>query len=53
MAFAPYAQLEEACARYLERPAERAAIAAAGRNLLRGRPQSALLAPAVAALAAG
>jgi hypothetical protein len=53
MAFAPYARLEEACARYLERPAERAAIAAAGRDLLRSRPQSALLAPAVAALAAG
>jgi hypothetical protein len=53
MAFAPYARLEEACARYLERPAERAAIAAAGRDLLRRRPQSALLAPAVAALAAG
>jgi len=53
MAFAPYARLEEACARYLDRPAERAAIAAAGRDLLRSRPQSALLAPAVAALVAG
>jgi hypothetical protein len=53
MAFAPYGRLEEACARYLEHPAERAAIAAAGRDLLRSRPQSALLAPAVAALDAG
>ena len=53
MAFASYAHLEEACVRYLERPAERAAIAAAGRDLLRSRPQSALLAPAVAALGAG
>lgn len=50
MAFALYGRLEEACARYLERPAERAAIAAAGRDLLRSRPQSALLAPAAAAL---
>ena len=52
IAFAPYEGLEAACARYLERPAERAAVAAAGRELLLERPQSALLAPAVAALAA-
>jgi len=52
IAFAPYDGLEAACARYLERPAERAAVAAAGREALRARPQSALLAPAVAALAA-
>lgn len=52
IAFSPYDGLESACARYLERPAERAAVAAAGRELLRARPQSALLAPAVAALAA-
>jgi len=52
IAFAPYEGLEAACARYLERPEERAAVAAAGREALRARPQSALLAPAVAALAA-
>ena len=52
IAFAPYEGLEEACARYLERAAERARVAAAARDLLRARPQSALLAPAVAALAA-
>lgn len=50
MAFAPYEKLEEACTWYLERPAERAAIAEAGRVLLRKRPQAELLAPAVAAL---
>lgn len=50
MAFAPYAELESACLWYLEHSAERAAVAAAGRDILRGRPQSALLAPAVAAL---
>lgn len=50
IAFAPYDGLEAACAHYLEHPAERASVAAAGRNLLRARQQSALLAPAVAAL---
>jgi hypothetical protein len=50
IAFAPYDKIEEACAWYLERPAERAAIAQAGRELLRKRPQSALLGPAVSAL---
>jgi len=50
IAFAPYEKLEDACAWYLERPAERAAIAEAGRALLRKRPQAELLAPAVAAL---
>lgn len=48
MAFAPYGELEEACLRYLADPARRSAIAAAGRELLRGRPQSALLARALA-----
>jgi len=46
MAFAPYGGLEDACARYLRHPEERAAIAAAGKALIRGRPQSALLARA-------
>ena len=50
IAFAPYDKIEEACAWYLERPAERASIARAGRELLRKRPQSVLLAPAVEAL---
>jgi hypothetical protein len=50
IAFASYEELEEACARYLERPGERAEIAAAGKDLLGKRPQSALLAPAVAGL---
>lgn len=50
IAFARYDKIEAACAWYLEHPAERAAIAQAGRDLLRKRPQSALLAPAVAAL---
>ena len=50
MAFAPYDKIEEACAWYLERPAERAALAQVGRELLRKRPQSVLLAPVVAAL---
>lgn len=50
MAFAPYAELESACVWYLGHAAERATIAAAGRDLLHKRPQSALLAPAVAAL---
>jgi len=53
IAFAPYGELEAACAHYLERPAERAAIARAGRDLLRARPQSALLESAIEALAAG
>jgi glycosyl transferase family 1 len=52
IAFSAYDGIEEACAWYLEHPAERAAIAEAGREVLRRRPQSALLAPAVAALAA-
>jgi glycosyl transferase family 1 len=47
MAFAAYADLEEACLHYLERPQDRAAIAAAGRAILRKRPQSALLAGAL------
>ena len=52
IAFAPYESIEEACAWYLEHPEERAAIAQAGRDLLRQRPQATLLAPAVADLAA-
>jgi glycosyl transferase family 1 len=52
IAFSPYEGIEEACAWYLEHPAERAAIAEAGREILRRRPQSALLAPALAALEA-
>jgi hypothetical protein len=48
MAFAPYDGLDEACARYLRHPEERAAIAAAGQALLKRRPQSALLAAALA-----
>ena len=50
IAFARYEGLEEACRRYLEDPAERAAISAKGRDLVRKRPQAALLSPAVAAL---
>jgi Glycosyl transferases group 1 len=50
IAFAHYEGLEEACKRYLENPAERAAISAKGRNLVRERPQAALLAPALARL---
>jgi hypothetical protein len=53
IAFAHYDKIEQVCAWYLERPPERAALAQAGRELLRKRPQSALLAPAVAALGAG
>src|SRR5262249_4420137 len=52
IAFASYEGLEEACARYLERPAGRARVAAAARELLPARPQAALLAPAVAAIGA-
>ena len=52
IAFAPYDRLEEACARYLNEPGERAAIAEAGRRILRERPQAALLAPALAAVRA-
>jgi Glycosyl transferases group 1 len=48
MAFAPYEELEEACLRYLADPGRRSAIAAAARELLRARPQSALLARALA-----
>jgi len=51
MAFCAYEGIEEACAWYLEHPEARAAVAAAGSAALRRRPQSALLAPAVAALA--
>jgi hypothetical protein len=50
IAFAPYEGIEEACNWYLEHPRERAAVAAAGREIVRKRPQAALLAPAVAAL---
>ncbi len=50
IAFAPYEGIGEACAWYLEHPEERAAIAAAGRDAVRKRPQAVLLAPAVAAL---
>jgi hypothetical protein len=50
MAFAAYADIEACCAWYLERPAERAAIAEAGRRLMRARPQAELLRPAVAGL---
>jgi len=50
IAFAQYGELESACIRYLENAEERAAVAAAGRDLMRKRPQSALLAPVVAAL---
>jgi hypothetical protein len=52
IAFATYEGMEDACARYLERPEERSRVAAAARDLLRARPQPALLAPAVAALVA-
>ena len=47
MAFAAYADLEARCAWYLERPDERAAVAAAGRQLMRLRPQAELLRPAI------
>jgi glycosyl transferase family 1 len=47
MALVSYENLEESCVRYLERPQERAAIAEAGRAILRKRPQSALLASAL------
>ncbi|HEY6241930.1 MAG TPA: glycosyltransferase [Burkholderiales bacterium] len=50
IAFASYEGIEKVCAWYLEHPEERAAIAGAGRELVRKRPQSALLAPGVAAL---
>lgn len=50
VAFASYEGIEEACKWYLEHPGERAAIAAAGREVVRKRPQGMLLAPAVAAL---
>jgi hypothetical protein len=51
MALAAYGALEERCAWYLERPGERAAIARAGQELMRARPQAALLRPALAPLA--
>ena len=47
-AFDEVAEADEACARYLQHPEERAAIAAAGKALLKRRPQSALLAAALA-----
>lgn len=50
IAFAPYGELESACAWYLEHPRERAAIAEAGRRILRTRPQAKLLERALAAL---
>jgi hypothetical protein len=50
MAFAAYGELEARCAWYLERPAERAAIARAGQELMRSRPQAELLRPAIARL---
>jgi hypothetical protein len=50
MAFAAYGELLERCAWYLARPAERAALARAGRSLMRARPQAALLRPALAEL---
>jgi hypothetical protein len=50
MAFAPYEEIDKVCAWYLEHPEERAAVAAAGRQVVRKRPQATLLAPAVAAL---
>jgi len=46
MALRAYARLEEACARYLDRPAERAAIAAAGRDRFAAGRNRALVAPA-------
>jgi hypothetical protein len=51
IAFAPYERIEDTCSWYLEHPAERAAVADAGRRILRERSQAALLAPAIAALA--
>ena len=50
MALAGYDDLEERCLWFLERPAERAALARAGRELIRARPQAELLRPAVAQL---
>jgi len=50
MAFCAYDAIEEACTWYLAHPDERAAVAATGREAIRKRPQSALLASAVAAL---
>jgi hypothetical protein len=52
MAFSTYEGIEEACIWYLEHPESRIAVRAVGREALRKRPQSALLAPAVAALGA-
>ena len=51
IAFASYEHLEDTCSWYLEHPAERAAVADAGRHILRKRSQAALLAPAITALA--
>jgi hypothetical protein len=50
LALAPYAELVERCAWYLARPGEREAIARAGQELMRSRPQAALLRPALAEL---
>jgi len=50
LAFSAYEGIEETCTWYLEHPEARVAVAAAGRAALRKRPQSGLLAPAVAAL---
>jgi hypothetical protein len=50
MAFAAYGELEERCAWYVARPAERAAVAQAARDLMRARPQSAFLRAALAGL---
>lgn len=52
LAFAAYEEIEARCAWYLERPEERAAIAAEGRRLMRSRPQAELLRPAIAELLA-
>jgi len=51
IAFASYEHIEDTCSWYLDHPAERAAIADAGRRILRKRSQAALLAPAITALA--
>jgi hypothetical protein len=52
MAFAAYDEIEARCGWYLERPDERAAIARAGQELMRSRPQAELLRPALSALLA-
>jgi hypothetical protein len=50
IAFARYDDLPGACERYWRSAAERAAIARAGQEIMRGRPQSKLLEAALAAL---